>query len=478
MRRVGAMITVYVSLVLLLLIAFSAALFESAAIQTNKNRIHARTSLALSSLFAEYDPDLQERYHLFAVDSGREGEADTGGFVKERLDFYRAGCADAAVQKVRYLSDENAAALCEQALLYMTQREGGPGADEDGMSDEQIRREAGTIQERRDEAAQMAGQQESIIRQFAGALKEVGEQEAQGGGEQSEAPEGLSALDAQTFGALADLLQPDLKVLWPEGEAAYTRKIDLAQTASHRALRSGSGTFQTDTGISGEAGRLLFDAYLDEVMVCAGRNTNEPHVLACELEYILGGKESDKENLEKALSGILALRTAENVKCLSGDAPRQEELTAAAVFLAAAMGMPEASDGLRAALEAAWACGESVLEVRALASGSKMPLVKKPEQWTLSLAGLLVLAAGGGRDWESPDYRVGISYRDYLRAFLTLVPAGTKRMRALDLIELNIGEERGQALLADRCLCALQIRGKAELEHAVRYEFASAFTYR
>ena len=50
-----------------------------------------------------------------------------------------------------------------------------------------------------------------------------------------------------------------------------------------------------------------------------------------------------------------------------------------------------ASEAVAQALLLAWALGESVMDLRSLMKGGKVPLVKSTETWQLSLAGLMTL---------------------------------------------------------------------------------------
>lgn len=59
-------ITVFLSLVFLLLLTLVGALLESASIQLAKNERRADAGRAVESAFAEYQKDLLERYGIFA----------------------------------------------------------------------------------------------------------------------------------------------------------------------------------------------------------------------------------------------------------------------------------------------------------------------------------------------------------------------------------------------------------------------------
>ncbi len=49
-------------------------------------------------------------------------------------------------------------------------------------------------------------------------------------------------------------------------------------------------------------------------------NTNPNHALNYEVEYIIGGRASDKDNLKIVIAEILALRAAANMAYLAGSA--------------------------------------------------------------------------------------------------------------------------------------------------------------
>lgn len=65
-KMVKGEITVFLSLVFLLLLTLVGALLESASIQLAKNERRADAGRAVESAFAEYQKDLLERYGIFA----------------------------------------------------------------------------------------------------------------------------------------------------------------------------------------------------------------------------------------------------------------------------------------------------------------------------------------------------------------------------------------------------------------------------
>ena len=92
-----------------------------------------------------------------------------------------------------------------------------------------------------------------------------------------------------------------------------------------------------------------------------------------------------------------------------------------------------------------WALGESLVDVRTLLAGGKVPLIKDAGSWKMSLENLLELGRsgaipeglGGGPGGESEG--AGLSYEMYLKLLMMLNGAETVNNRILDLIQINIG---------------------------------------
>ena len=82
---------------------------------------------------------------------------------------------------------------------------------------------------------------------------------------------------------------------------------------------------------------------------------------------------------------------------------------------------------------------ESVLDVRCLLAGGKIPLVKEPSEWKSDVfSGEKVL----GQKTEKEEK--GLSYREYLQILLLTIQEETLAYRAMDMIEQNIRMEPGE----------------------------------
>ena len=106
-------ITVFFSLIFILLLAMIGAMIQSASIQTTKSIKRAEMSLALENIFAEYQVELLNQYDLFAKEGSKKSEMD------DRLKFYGVVETEHEILQSRLLSDFQGQAFYEQAVQSM-----------------------------------------------------------------------------------------------------------------------------------------------------------------------------------------------------------------------------------------------------------------------------------------------------------------------------------------------------------------------
>ena len=108
----------------------------------------------------------------------------------------------------------------------------------------------------------------------------------------------------------------------------------------------------------------------------------QDRVLEYELEYVLGGKRNDADNLKIVVSELLAMREPLNMASLTASSQRQSEAMALAVTLAGVSANPAVIEAVKYGILVAWAFAESVLDVRTLLSGGKITMIKSDADWT------------------------------------------------------------------------------------------------
>ena len=168
-----------------------------------------------------------------------------------------------------------------------------------------------------------------------------------------------------------------LSLVMPDDMELSGLQINRQDQASNRSLAAGNGTFPKRQGLGGVDERLLYNEYVLMNFSSAVSHTFQStssdgagskertdmdkdvsgQTLAYEVEYILEGHASDKENLEAVLLKLFFIRMALNYLCLMGDSAKQAEVTALAVAVTTVLLIPEAAEILKQLILIAWAAG-------------------------------------------------------------------------------------------------------------------------
>ena len=152
-------------------------------------------------------------------------------------------------------------------------------------------------------------------------------------------------------------------------------------------------------------------------------------------------------------------------------------MEALALTLSTLAALPAVAGIVKQVLLAAWAFGESVMDLRSLMSGRKAALVKNSGNWQLSLSSLMTLGTGEDTQ-EGMDAEDGLSYTDYLRILLFLQNEDTLTMKALDRVEQNIRLEKNITnFCIDSCVVKLKLQNKAIIREGLEYQFPVYFGY-
>ncbi|MDO4553947.1 MAG: DUF5702 domain-containing protein [Lachnospiraceae bacterium] len=204
----------------------------------------------------------------------------------------------------------------------------------------------------------------------------------------------------------------------------------------------------------------------------------EQTVLSYEIEYILGGQTSDQENLKYVVNRLILLRFGSNMVYAVTDAELNAQALSLATALVGITGLAPVIEGVKYTILGAVSFGEALLDVKALLSGNKVPLVKTKADWKLSVLG----AANLLETKEQTGYDTGLDYEEY-ELLLLLTQINKKKMygRMLDLMQVNVQLEQPGFLVKD-CRFGLKMKSTAEIKtwfgHGV-YQFQDSreFSY-
>lgn len=438
-------ITVFVSLVLSVLLFFLQAALQSARQAMLRGEFQEALELAEYSMLSEYHRELLGRYGLFYLDMSYGGGAEDTAYLNQRLrGFLDENLSDGETRGLdtwdfSRATDGRGTGYYEQAVACMKERA--------GVSFLQKMKEYesyGEISARREADYTEADARENRNLE---ELKRRREEE-----EEESTPDPAENTDRLRQGSI-------LHLVLREPERVSGKKADLSRAPSNRTLLAGAGPRGRNG--PGAANDLFFLGYLLERFPHAAKFlTGEEESgawLDYQLEYLIGGRESDIENLEAVCGRLLAIREGMNYVYLLSDAGKVAECTALAAALVGATLIPGLVEAMKQVLLLVWAFAESILDVRMLLNGKRSAFYKDSLTWKLSLTGALEL--GSLTEFDEREDEGGLLYRDYLGILLTMTRRETRVMRSLDAIEGVVREEDGgRWFYVDQCVDAFWMR--------------------
>lgn len=341
--------------------------------------------------------------------------------MKPVLDSGLTKCAVqiCAADGFRAASDKNGAAVKQQIIRYMKENLGNAGIE--------------ALLKKTEEEKQVLEEQENIKNN---GMEEINPEETTPMPEISETNNPLEIIKSfKENGFLSFVL--------PSGVNVSEKNIDLSAVLSKRERQQGMGDFPELEAEEGFADKIFIQEYAFEKFQSFTDGAETP--LAYEIEYLLGGKEGDRENLSSVVKKLLLLREISNLAFLYTNPQKRGELAACASALSFLLLIPEGMTFVQGVLAAGWAYIEGIADVKALLSGGCVPLVKDSGSWKTQLSDL---RADTGISTEK-----GADYEEYLRILLMSVPEQELVMRIMDVIEVNLRQEEGKEKFAfDACI--------------------------
>lgn len=472
-KKLRAEVTVFLSLLMITMLLFITALIESSTIHISKAYAREGAERAIESVFAEYHQKLLEEFGIFVIEGTYETGNDMLGQVLDRLTFYGTDSMEWEVTQLQLLSDEGGAAYEEQIIAYMSQKYGLDYLDgvlEDVEIWEVQQTEGITAIE------ELGASTDSLLEQMDDIVAQTDTQVVQENMELEMEGTALENVYQLQGVSILNLVVEDVDQL-------SNHSVTSATLVSQRELETGTNSYALES--SGITNSILVKEYMLEFYQSASDSLNdaeesslETGALQYELEYILQGKDSDIENLEGVVNQILLIRTGLNYTCLMQSVTKRAEVSTAALGIATASGMPVLQPVIEQALLLGWAYGESIVEVRSLLSGKKIPLMKTELDWQLSLSGLATL--GTEEDAvEGQDIEGGVDYEEYLRILIYLEDKESVIWRGLDMLEQRMQVTYSlDYFQVDRCITQLELRNTSTVTGGLTYEFPVSFTYK
>ena len=202
----------------------------------------------------------------------------------------------------------------------------------------------------------------------------------------------------------------------------------LGRGEKENPVKKGSDRYFEDRYI-----QTFFRDFLDE--------ETSPVYFRGEVEYVLAGKTSDKENQRTVKRALMTMRAALNLAYILKEPEMKAKTAAAAALLA-----PEAQPAMQKAVETEWAAAEAWNDCQLLQNGKKVPWMKDRKSWATDLESVIrSFSAEKGKSslkkrtpYVDPGNVDGPDYGGYLAVLLYAMNREVKIMRAMDLIQINM----------------------------------------
>lgn len=458
MKEVRGSLSVFLALSVTLVLSFCMVLIESARENTLLLKADICMDVGVKSLMAEYHKVLWEDYDLLYVDCSYGTEWPDYDLTKSHLKEYISKNLDydiAAWLRLDYKESE-----ISQVVLAAD----GEGADFLGQAAEAVKASIGLpyIEELLtwfEEFEVMYAGEDNLL---SGRL-EVSQEIEDANGTEIEVKEAVWGVDKKGQPILLEEAEYEtvdidnpldnilsanvlLRQVLCEGKQISDNRVTKEELASCRRLASGTAEIKKDTYTLWN--KAFFCKYAVDHFSCFTDNASDKEQGLCyELEYLIGGKAADAQNMEVITAELLAFREVDNyLKLLQDEAvcmQAQFAATAAAAFL-----VPWLEPAIYQAIIIYQAYRESIEDLRMLYAGQEIPLIK-------SMPG-------------SVDEEVTLNYREYLTMLLMLQGSEKLSMRTMDLLEINIREKQ-QDFRIDACISTAMFQAVFEDAYGKQY---------
>ena len=460
-------ITVFFTLLSILFLGLIFVLIESARYQGARAQAANNTDMAHYSAFSEYEQLLLKEFEIFGVDASygsgdfsidrfrdrllsymnENASPTSAGLALLGFDPWKVRTGSCRISEYALLTDDNAEPFYQQVVTYMkktaiTQAAGTllsvwDDAQEAKKDQEQFEKEKNTADSKQEELAQKEEEAQKKLEEAQNLQDESGEFQPEEAPEESFLEAVRRRRKLNPLPALKKLAGKDLLTITCGNVVISQNAVAGTDLTFSRWRKKGN------LSLNRRQGGRLDDLYFKEYLLNHFHDYRswKDTKLKYELEYILSGKRSDRENLKSTIQKLLLIREGCNYAFCAADVQMSSEAGALAEILMGWTGIPALVSILKHSLLLGWAYAESLLDVRELMEGGRIPLKGTKETWLLSIDQLVnineLLEHGRGSRKE------GLDYHGYLRLLMYLQGCNAQKKRGLELIELRVRSQTG-----------------------------------
>ena len=493
-------ITVFLSLLLLVLIGFSFVVVEGVSSYSASALGEDAVKNAGENVLANYDRELFNKYHIFFLDPREknyilsDGKAGVDQYFSENS-FFNVFCNSLEMTEEVSAVEEDGLYLKHEIREWMKYRQEEKMKDALKQLINNVKKNNADRKEYQNEVEEDTGnieQSEENKAEEDKAEEETVSQEAQKGRTTwKEIKEALQLLTKTgILFYVSDHPEQLSRKSIPEGNLpSRAKKREQEEHKVEEFLFSESGlkgiksmlsvdfSINTDSILWTKENYIV--PYIEECFLDYSeegreeKNDVQEQVLAYEKEYLIKGQPSDLDNLKRVANDILLLRFINNYIFTGRDAEIQSQVNLMASALTGVVGIPQTAKAVQIMLRAALSYGESLLELHTLFEGGEISLTKDRGNWNLELKTMVKQLK------EKKTVKKGrhnISYKDYLKVLLFMKGNSTILCyRMMDIMQENIAcKEAG--FLMENCLFSYKWKGSLSFG-SVKMKFEKQVSY-
>lgn len=457
-KGLDAYLTIFFTLLLMVFVALSLMLIEGVRSNAMRLELEIAFDTALDSTLAQYHKALFERYDLLAVDSSYGGrEAGIYQTEKKLSDYFQANLSYTNPQKQFWKKDFLAMKEGCLEILGVTCLTDAEGRVYRKLCCESARNDFGLMElEQLKNWSQVVTQnhldQGTISRDREELVSQLEEQ-----WKQKEVVEKNPELESPVKEAKTMFTLGLSNLVLSEGTVSNKGVLkDTLYSSRYQRGESSVGNLplsEEETALD----KLLFVHYMNSHFGSYGDIGTG--ILEYEREYLVCGKDTDRENLDGVLLRIFGIREGLNAMYLYTDKEKCAQAEAIATAAAVLVLQPELSQVIKQALLLTWISAESACDVKKLVDGKKVPFYKSAETWNTGLTSVLKGLFQGSDEEEGN----GLGYQDYVSILLFLTDETKLSYRAMDLTEGNLRLLPNQdSFRLDACYVGISARSTVE----------------
>ena len=434
-RKLKGSLTIFFALLMTSVMTLMFAMAECIRIYELNAMARDYMDMAIESAFSEFNPYLWANYRILALDLGYGTDENSTAILQQKiLDYCNANSNE--------VEGTNFARLIAEKVLVdnysLLTDESGQGVKILGIKAAKQGMAAQLVDEYKTNENNLKSIPSSSVKDQAENAKNsltnaiAAQEEAKRKNPDGNYPEPEEVEDnpLDAFSVMKEALAKGVLSTIVPADKLSDKTVVRENLPSHRRLNKGNADIQMDLNLVDQP---LFIDYLLTNYAFYGNGKSDG--IKYEIEYLINGLESDSENLAAVIAKLMLLREGANFATITSTSQMRSQANAIARTIAGFTMNEAIIEAVAIGIMAAWAYIESVLDVRLLLAGGKLPVIKTLDDWT---SDVYHLSSYLDVSKKAKETETGISYKEYLMGFLAIVPDSTLSIRACDVMEIAL----------------------------------------